>query len=162
MTFSCYDVIHHTNDKSIYPCLSRDMKYRHKIFSKIRACSYIMLWFARSDFIWFPKCLWNKPDDYPWINRMNHQELIWKGHYYVYKKGDYDGIGDTSTRKRSTTQKYCMHMVWHWIHKILTFARRILITNKITWRSWITLIVNDQWWYLISIYKTSNLQKHVI
>ena len=160
MTFSCYGVIDHTNEKSIYPCISHDVKYRHIIFPKLHAYNYILLWFWYELILY--DCMWSTPDEYPWIHRMNHQGLISKSHYYVYKKCDYNGICDTRTRKRSTTQSYCMHMVWHWINKILTFARRILITNKITWRSWITLIVNDQWWYLISIYKTSNWQKHVI
>ena len=111
-------------------CISRDVKYRYIIFPKLHAYNYILLWFWYELILY--DCMWSTPDEYPWIHRMNHQGLIRESHYYVYKKCNYNGICDTRTRKRSTSQSYCMHMVWHWIHKILTFARRILITNKIT------------------------------
>ena len=83
MTFSCYGVIDHTNDKSIYPCFSHDVKYRHTIFPKNQAYSYVLLW------LWYGlilyECMRSEPDEYPWIHRMNHQELIRKSHYQVYK-----------------------------------------------------------------------------
>ena len=83
MTFSCYGVIDHTNEKSIYPCISHDVKYRHIIFPKLHAYNYILLWFWYELILY--DCMWSTPDEYPWIHRMNHQGLISKSHYYVYK-----------------------------------------------------------------------------